>query len=348
VHDLGTLADLVGAAVQGDRARSIRGLAPLDQASPDELSFLANPRYRPQLEATRAGAVLAPPDTPVPAGTALLAHGDPYGAFATLMGLFYPEPEPAPGVHPTAWVDDDAAVDPAAEVGPGAAVLAGARIDSGAIVGANAVVGEGVWIGPETRVAAGAVLVAGTRVGARCRIGPGAVVGSPGFGYAPTRDGWVAIPQVGVVVLEDGVEIGAGCTLDRATLGETRLGAGSKLDNQVQIGHNVVVGAGTVIVAQSGIAGSTRVGEGVQIGGQVGLIGHLTIGDGVRIGAGSGVRGDVPAGATVSGAPAFDHAGWRRSVTAFPRLPDLLKRVRTLEAELEELKKNLKKGEEEL
>lgn len=342
MRDLAILAELVGATLSGDGDLPIHGLAPLESAGRGDLSFLANPRYRPQLAQTRAGAVLAPAGTPVPEGTALLAHGDPYGAFSTLMALFYPEPELEPGVHTSAWVDPSAAVDPSASVGPGAAVLARASLSAGVGVGANAVIGDGVTVGEGSRIAEGAVLIAGTRVGARCRVGPGSVVGSPGFGYAPTEDGWRPIPQVGAVVLEDGVEIGAGCTLDRATLGETRIGEGAKFDNQVQIGHNVVVGAGTVIVAQSGIAGSTRVGRGVQIGGQVGLVGHLDIGDGVRIGAGSGVRGNVPDGVTISGAPAFDHANWRRSVTAFPRLPDLLKRVRALEREVDELKKNIK------
>ncbi|MDP7112740.1 MAG: UDP-3-O-(3-hydroxymyristoyl)glucosamine N-acyltransferase [Myxococcota bacterium] len=347
MRDLGSLADLVGAIVTGDRGLPIRGLAPLEAAGPDQISFLANPRYRPQLASSRAGAVLAPAGTTVPSGTALLTHDDPYGAFAVLMGLFYPEPVPSPGVHTAAWVDPGAEVDGTATVGPGAAVLAGAVLGAGVVVDANAVIGEEVVVGPDSRIGAAAVVIAGTRVGARCRIGPGSVIGSPGFGYAPTADGWQSIPQVGVVVLEDEVDVGAGCTVDRATLGETRVGRGSKLDNQVQLGHNVVIGAGSVIVAQSGIAGSTRVGEGVQLGGQVGLVGHLTIGDGARVGAGSGVRGDVPAGATVSGAPAFDHGGWRRSVTAFPRLPDLLKRVRTLERELAELKQNMKNGGEE-
>ncbi len=341
--DLATLAELVGASLDGDGDRTIRGLAPLDTAGPDDLSFLADPRYRAQLARTSAGAVLVPPGTRAPEGTAVLHHDDPYGAFATLMTLYHPEPQVAPGVHVSAWVDPSASVDPAAAVGPGAAVLEGASLASGAVVGANAVIGEAVSVGEDSRIAEGAVLLAGTRVGANCRVGPGSVLGSPGFGYVPTAEGWRAIPQVGVVVLEEGVEVGAGCTVDRATLGETHIGEGAKFDNQVQIGHNVVVGAGTVIVAQSGIAGSTRVGRGVQIGGQVGLVGHLEIGDDVRIGAGSGVRGNVPDGVTLSGAPAFDHASWRRSVTAFPRLPDLLKRVRALEREIEELKKELKK-----
>ena len=338
MRDVGTLADLVGGTVDGDRSLPIRGLAPLESAGPDELSFLSRPRYRELAARTHAGAVIAPRGTTLPAHVAAILHEDPYAAFAILMNLFHPSPDVEPGIHQAAWVSPAADLDASVAVGPGAAVLDGAQLGARVAIGANAVVGEGVRIGEGTRVAAGAVLVAGSVIGARCRIGPGAVVGSAGFGYAPDGDGWMSIPQVGIVVLEDEVEIGAHVTIDRATLGETRIGHGSKFDNQVQIGHNVLVGAGTVIVAQSGVAGSTRLGRGVQIGGQVGLVGHLSIGDAVRIGAGSGVHGDIPDDAIRSGAPAFDHAGWRRSVSAFPRLPALLKRVRALECELEELK----------
>ena len=334
---VGALADLVGGEVRGDRSLEIRGLAPLETAGPDEISFLAHPRYRSLLAASRAGAVIAPPGTEVPCAV-LVEHEAPYLAFAALMRHLHPDPEAVPGVHPAATVDPAAQVDPSASVSAGAVVQAGAVVGEGVYVGPAAVVGEGVILEERTRVEAGAILVAGTRCGARCRIGPGAVVGSAGFGYAPTADGWQAIPQVGVVVLEDDVEIGANTTVDRATLGTTWLGRGVKLDNLVHVGHNVTLGKGTVIVAQSGVSGSTTVGEGVQIGGQVGLVGHLEIGDGARIGAGSGVRKDIPAGQTQSGAPAFDHARWRRSVSAFPQLPDLVKRVRALEREVARLR----------
>jgi UDP-3-O-[3-hydroxymyristoyl] glucosamine N-acyltransferase len=337
VPTVGALADRVGGQVRGDRSLEIRGLAPLETAGPDEISFLAHPRYRPLLARSRAGAVIAPPGTEL-AGPVLVEHEAPYLAFAALMRHLHPDPEVVPGAHPAAAVDPTAQVAPSAGISAGAVIQADAVVGERVFVGPGAVVGEGVVLEERTRVEAGAVLVAGTRCGARCRIGPGAVVGSAGFGYAPTADGWEAIPQVGVVVLEDDVEIGANTTVDRATLGTTRLGRGVKLDNLVHVGHNVTLGKGTVIVAQSGVSGSTEVGEGVQIGGQVGLVGHLRIGDGARIGAGSGVRKDIPAGETQSGAPAFDHARWRRSVTAFPQLPDLLKRVRALEREVARLR----------
>jgi len=334
---LGALADLVGGRVHGDRSLRIRGLAPLETATPHELSFLSHPRYRPLLATSTAGAVVAPAGTEIPNGV-LLEHTEPYAAFARLMNHFHPDPPHIPGVHPTAYVDPGAEVHDTATIGAGAVVMAGARVLAVADVGANAVVGSDVAVGKGTRIAPGATVLAGTQLGARCRIGPGAVVGSAGFGYAPTSEGWVRIPQTGVVILEDEVEVGANTTVDRATLGETRIAAGSKLDNLVQVGHNVVIGRGTVIAAQSGISGSSRLGEQVQIGGQTGVVGHLTIGDGARIGAGSGVASDVPPGATRSGMPVFDHAGWRRSVAAFPRLPDLLKRVRELERQVSELK----------
>ncbi len=338
-HALGTLAELVGGTVApADRERAVAGVAPLAEAGPDELAFLTHPRYRAQLAGTQAGAVLALPGTPVPAGAALLAHPEPYRALATLLNALYPDPPVAPGVHAAAWVDPGATVEDGAAVGPGAVVQAGAHVAAGAEIGAGAVIGAGVRIGVGSRVGEGAVVTGGAQVGADCRIGPGAVVGSAGFGYAPGDEGLARIPQAGTVVLEDGVDIGANTTVDRATLGATRLGAGSKLDNLVQVGHNVVIGRGAVIVAQAGIAGSTRLGDGVQVGGQVGIVGHLAIGDGARIGAGSGVGGDVPAGADYSGAPAFEHARWRRAVTALKGLPELVRRVRALEREVARLR----------
>ena len=314
-------------------------MAPLETAGKEDLSFLTHPRHKHLLASTRAGAVLASPTTAVPDGCTLVAVEDAFAAHATLMRLFYPEPAVVPGIHESAWVDAGASVHPSASVGPGATVLAGACVEAGAEIGPAVVVGEQVHVGEGTRIAAGAVVIEGTILGARCRIGPGAVIGGAGFGYEPTPEGWLAIPQVGRVVFEDEVEVGANTAVDRATLGETRIESGCKFDNLVQIGHNVRVGRGTVIVAQVGVAGSTRIGRLVQIGGQAGLMGHLEIGDKARIGARAAVQRSVPAGETWSGAPAFDHARWRRSVKAIPQLPDLLKRVRLLEAEIAELKK---------
>lgn len=334
--NLGDLADLVGAKVHGDRSLRIRGLAPLENAGPDDLSFLAHPRYNHLLQTSRAGAVIASAGTDVPHGV-LIEHPDPYRAFATLMTHLHPEPAVAMGVHPSAAVDPTAKVHPDASVGPGSVVMAGAVIDFGAEVGPGAVVGEGVCVGRESRLAAGALVLSGTQVGCRCRIGPGSVVGSAGFGYAPGPDGWEPIPQVGRVILEDDVEIGANTTIDRATLGETVIGQGVKVDNLVQIGHNVVVGRGSVVVAQAGIAGSTRIGERAQIGAQAGIVGHLNFGNDVRLAARAGVHTDIPDGGVRSGAPAVEHSQWLKYVAVLPRLPALLKRIRALERQVEEL-----------
>ena len=336
-NHLGDLADLVGATVHGDRSLPIRGLAPLETAGPDELSFLAHPRYHRLLSTSRAGAVLAPAGTDVLCGV-LVEHPDPYRAFATLMTHMYPDATAERGVHPDASVDPAARVHPDASVGPCAVVMADAVVDFGAEIGPGAVVGEGVRIGRESRLAAGALVLSRTQVGCRCRVGPGSVVGSAGFGYAPGPDGWEPIPQVGCVILEDDVEIGANTTVDRATLGETVIGQGVKVDNLVQIGHNVVVGRGSVVVAQAGIAGSTRIGERAQIGAQAGIVGHLRFGDDVRLAARAGVHTDIPDGGTRSGAPAVEHTQWLKYVAVLPRLPALLKRVRALEREVEELK----------
>jgi len=346
VTKLGDLADLVGATVHGDRSLPIRGLAPLETAGPEDLSFLAHPKYNRLLLASRAGAVIAQPGTDVPGGV-LVEHPEPYRAFATLMVHLHPEPAVARGVHPSASIDASARVHGDASVGPGSVVMADAVVEAGAEIGPGAVVGEGVGIGRESRLAAGALVLSRTQVGRRCRIGPGSVVGSAGFGYAPGPDGWEPIPQVGRVILEDDVEIGANTTIDRATLGETVLGQGVKVDNLVQIGHNVVVGRGSVVVAQAGIAGSTRIGARAQIGAQAGIVGHLQFGDDVRLAARAGVHTDIPDGGTRSGAPAVEHVQWLKYVAVLPKLPDLLKRIRALEREVAALKKGTANEEEE-
>jgi UDP-3-O-[3-hydroxymyristoyl] glucosamine N-acyltransferase len=324
---LGELAAALGATLEGDPARVVTGVAPLDRAGPADISFLTDARHRTAARASRAGAFLAPADvTDLPGPTLRVAA--PPQALITLLRLFHPPVPVSPGVDPTAAIAPEARLDPTASVGPLAVVAARAR------VGARVRVGALVYVGPEAEIGEDSVLHPGVVVRERVRLGrrvivhAGAVLGADGFGYASGAGGHEKIPHVGVVVVEDDVEVGANACIDRAGLAETRIGRGTKIDNLVQVAHDVAVGPGCLLVAQSGIAGSTTLGEGCVLAGQSGVGGHLEVGDGVRVGAKSAVLADVPAGRTVSGIPAMPHARWRRVVAALPRLPDLVRAVR--------------------
>ncbi len=323
-----TLAAVLAAAGSGAEAEGghpgqlLHGIAPLQSATPDTLSFLDNRRYLPALKATRAGAVLVQPAMAahVPAGTVAIRTAQPYLAWAHVASLFHPTPPARPGIHPAAVVDPTARVDPTAEIGPLAVVEAGAEIGPRCRIGPLAVVGAGVVLGPDCRIGTGAS-ISHALVGARVYLYPGSRVGQEGFGFAPGPAGFTTVPQLGRVLIGDDVEVGANSTIDRGSSQDTVIGTGSRIDNLVQIGHNVRLGRCCVIVAQSGISGSTVLGDFVQLGGQAGLTGHLTIGDGARVGAQAGVMDDVAAKADVVGAPAVpsrqffrDYATLRRMV----------------------------------
>lgn len=333
---LGDLAAQVGAELTGDPAVEVAGVATLAEAGPSQVSFLTNPKYRGQLATTRAAAVIVGAADRTE-GVACLVAANPYLTFARAVALLHPQEHPRRGVEPGAHVR------PGARLAEDVTVLAGATVDEGAEVGAGTVLYPGVFVGRGARVGRDCVLYPNAVVREGCVLGdrvilqPGAVVGSDGFGYA--RDGarQVKIPQVGVVVVEDDVEIGAGSTVDRAALGETRIGRGTKIDNLVQVGHNVQVGEDCLLVAQAGVSGSTRLGNRVVLAGQVGVVGHIHLGDGVVVGAQSGVPADLPAGAVVSGSPAFDHREWLRAQAALRRLPQLRHKVQELEKRLDEL-----------
>jgi UDP-3-O-[3-hydroxymyristoyl] glucosamine N-acyltransferase len=332
----GEVAARVGARVIGDAGRRLAAVAPIETAGPEDLAFVANPRYAGHLATTRAGAVIvAPAHLPAEGGDRTwLVADDAYLAFARALALFHPARRPAPGVHPTAWVDPGATVAAQATVGPLCSVGAGSRIAAGAWLVAGVHVGEDVEVGEGSTLHPNVTVYAGSRIGRRVTLHGGTTIGADGFGFARTPQGAVKVPQVGRVVLEDDVEIGANCAVDRATLGETRIGRGVKVDNLVQIGHNVRVGEGTVIVAQAGISGSTRIGRGVTIAGQAGVVGHVEVADGAIVTAQTGVSSDVPAKAVVSGSPHIPHNEWRRAVAAFADLPGLRQRVRALERRL--------------
>ncbi len=327
---LGELARLVDGEVVGDPATPIRGIAGLDDAEPGDLSFVTDARHRAAAARSRASALLAPPGLELP-GRVVVRVRQPLLAVAHLLSLFHPEPPAVPGIHPTAVVDAtarvaaDASVMAYAVVGPDSVVEARAVLHPHVVVGRRCRVGEGSVLHPHV------VLREDVQLGRRVVIHPGAVLGADGFGYVFDGTQHRKIPQVGRVVVEDDVEIGANAAIDRATLGATVIGRGTKIDNLVQIGHNTVVGADSILVAQSGVSGSCRIGRGVVLAGQVGVADHVTVGDGAQVGAQAGVHHDIPAGAQVLGSPAIPAGEARRMLVALPRVPEVIRAVRALE-----------------
>jgi UDP-3-O-[3-hydroxymyristoyl] glucosamine N-acyltransferase len=335
------LADRLGCDLRGDGGVEITGVAGIEEAGPGDLTFLANRRYAPCLATTRAAAVVLAPQHEAP--LSCLLSDNPYLTFARAVALVRPQPRPAPGADPSARVDPTAELGPDVHVGALAVVGPGARIGARSVVHPHVVLAEGVEVGEDC------VIHSGVQVRERCRLGHrvivqnGAVIGADGFGFARDADGrYHKFPQVGIVVIEDDVEIGALTAIDRAALGETRIARGCKLDNLVQIGHSVTVGEDTVLAGQVGIAGSSRVGRGATLAGQVGVAGHLAIGDRVIATAQTGIPSSIDAGRVVSGYPAIDNRAWLRSSAVFARLPDLQKRIRELERRLEELTERLR------
>jgi len=333
---LSELAAAVGGRVRGDPDRVLTGIATLDGAGPDDLSFLTNPRYRQAADASRAGAILVGPGSEL-SGKDLLEAAEPYVALAEILERMHPEPTPVPGVSPDARIGAGVSVGRDVAVGPFAVVADGSTLGDGAVIGPGCVVGQGSEIGPRTRLHARVVLYPGTSVGARCIIHAGVVLGGDGFGFATSRGVHRKVPQIGRLVVEDDVEIGANTTIDRASIGETRVGAGTKIDNLVMIAHGVVIGPGGLLAAQSGIAGSTQIGRHAMFAGQSGAAGHLKIGHRVIVGAKTAVLADVEDGSYVTGIPAVDHRSWKRSQAVFRELPDLRARVRQLERRIAEL-----------
>lgn len=337
------LAALTGAkSVEGACAGPITGIAALAEATGADLSFLGNAKYADAVASSKAGALLVPlafPGKPV-AGQAFLRVDNPSYALALLCSVLEARlwPRPVAAIHATAVVAASAKVDPAAHVGPlcvvgdGAVVGAGAVLEARCHVGAHAVVGRDCWLKP------GVVLGDYCVLGARCRIQSGAVIGSDGFGYEPVNGEIQRIPQIGNVVLEDDVEVGANSTLDRARFSQTVVGRGTKIDNLVQIAHNVRIGRQCLITAQVGIAGSTTLGDHCVLGGQAGVAGHLTLGDRVKLGAQTGLFEDVPADGFMNGTPAMPFGLERRLVVLSRRLPDLFKKVDSLAASLDSAK----------
>ena len=299
----------------------LSGVAPLQTAGPHEVSFLDNRRYASALDQTLAGAVIVHPDMQarVPAATVPIVTAEPYASWARVAALFHPVPPVAPGIHPSAIVADGAHVDPTAEVGPLCVIETGAEIGPGCRIGPGAVIGSGVVVGRDCRIGAH-VSLSHAMLGARVYVYPGARIGQEGFGFASTDAGFLTVPQLGRVILEDDVEVGANTTIDRGSAQDTVIGSGSRLDNLVQIGHNVVIGRCCAIVAQVGISGSTVLEDFVRVGGQAAMAGHLRIGRAVQIGAQAGVISDLPSDAIVLGSPAQSRQDFFRQVATLKRL----------------------------
>lgn len=329
-YTLGEIASRIGGKVRGDAGRPVAGIKPLDQAGPDDLSFVAHPRYRRAAAASRAAGLIVGDDAIAP-GRNLILVENPYAALAVAMGLFHAPERPAPGISPLAVLGEGTTPGRDVSIAPFVVAGRGCHIGDRAALMAGVVLGDGVRVGEDCVLHPGVVVYARSILGARVTVHASSVIGSDGFGYAEKGDGRVKIPQVGNVVVEDDVEIGACVAIDRATFGSTVVGRGTKIDNLVQIGHNVTIGEGSVLVAQSGIAGSTRLGRAVILAGQAGVAGHLEIGDRSVVGAKSAALQDLPAGSFVLGHPAVDHRAWKRSQAALRRLPDLLHAVARLE-----------------
>jgi UDP-3-O-[3-hydroxymyristoyl] glucosamine N-acyltransferase len=314
------VAEAVAGEVRGS-CEPLHGVAPLRTAGPRQVSFIDNRRYADALAETNAGAVIVHPDLAgrVPDRTVALVSPEPYAAWARVAALFHPEPPARPGVHRSAIIEDGAEVDPTAEIGPNAVIGPGVVIGARSRIGPGAVIAANVRIGPDCRVGALAS-ISHAILGARVNILPGARIGQEGFGFAPTARGFVTVPQLGRVVLEDDVEIGANSTIDRGSAQDTVIGAGTRLDNLVQIGHNVQTGRCCVIVSQAGISGSTVLEDFVVVAAQAGLTGHLRIGTKARVGAQAGVMSDVPPAADVVGSPAEPVRDFFRGVATLRKL----------------------------
>jgi UDP-3-O-[3-hydroxymyristoyl] glucosamine N-acyltransferase len=336
---LAELTAQTGARLEsGDGEMEITGAAGLDEAAPGQVTFLSNPRYTPRVQTTRASAIYVGESVEVGPHLAVLRAPDPYLAYTRALRLFYPEPEFEPFVHPSAVIDPTAQVADGVWIGACAYVGRDVQIASGVRIYPNATLYDSVAVGADSVIHSGAAIREGTKLGQRVVVHNNAVVGSDGFGYAKTEEGhWLKIPQAGIVVVEDDVEIGAGTTIDRASVGETRIRRGAKIDNLVQVGHSCTVGEDTLLCAQVGLAGSSHIGRRVILAGQAGVAGHLTIGDDVVVTAKSATSHDVPAGKVISGIPAFDNRDWLRSTSAFRRLGEMQRTLRSLEARLKAL-----------
>jgi UDP-3-O-[3-hydroxymyristoyl] glucosamine N-acyltransferase len=341
-YRLDQLAEHVKGKVEGDGQVLITAVAGIEDAGEGDITFLANPKYRARLEETKASAVIVAPDVDI-SGVNLLKVSNPYLAFAQVLSKFAQKYHPPQRIHESCWLGDDVTIGEGCALGAHVVIGNHVTIGERTIVYPGVVIGDRVSIGSDCILYSNVSLLQEVRLGSRVIIHSGTTVGSDGFGFAPTDLGYYKIPQAGTVVIDDDVEIGANVSIDRATLGETHIHKGVKIDNLVQIAHNVVIGEHSVVVSQVGISGSTKIGRQVTLAGQVGLVGHIEIGDKVMIGAKSGVSKSVQEGAMLSGSPAVDHRLWRKSQVSLLKLPEALKTIRSLEKRLQTLERELER-----
>lgn len=330
------LAAALGCAIHGDDSLEITGVAGVETAGPNELTFLANPKYAHKVKNSRAGAILA--TRPVEGSITTVVSANPYLDFARALAQFYQPPKPQPGISNLAFIDSTAQIGENASIAPFAYVGPNVRIGRNAIIHPHAVIYEGASIGDDFVAHSHTAVREFCRIGNRVILQNGVVIGGDGYGFAKRADGThEKIVQSGITVIEDDVEIQTLTSIDRASLGETRVRSGAKIDSLVQVGHGCVVGENNIVCAQTGLAGSSILQRNVLLAGQVGVSGHLTIHENSVIYAQSGIGGDVPAGSVLSGSPAFDSKDWLRAVTTFQKLPDILRTVRQLEKRVQEL-----------
>lgn len=340
---LSELAGQLGCAIRGDQDVEIAGVAGMEHAGPQEITFLANPKYAHKVKDTRAGAIIAAPAVgalPIP----VVVSENPYLDFARALALFYQPPKPAPGIHPTAVVASTAQIGADVSIGAGVVVGEHAKIGRGSTLHPLVVVYAGAEIGEDCILHAHATVREHCRLGNRVILQNGVVIGGDGFGFAKRKDGThEKIVQSGPTILEDDVEVQTLSSVDRATVGETRVRRGAKIDSLVQVGHACEVGEDNIICSQTGLAGSTVLKKNVLLAGQVGVSGHLTIHENSIVYAQSGIGGDVAPGSVISGSPAFDAGTWRRAITVYPKLPELVKTIRQLEKRVAELEAERRK-----
>ncbi len=340
-YTLREIAGRFGGEIVGDPELIVSRVATLENAGPDAIAFLANPRYLRQMEVTRAGAVIVGPAARDATSAARIVCSNPYAYFARVSALINPPREVVRGAHPTALVDASARVHPGAEVGPYAVVCRGAELAEGSMIGAGTYVGEGVRIGRNTRLHPSVTVYDGCTIGERGVLHSGVVIGADGFGIAFDEERWVKVPQIGRVRIGDDVEIGANTTVDRGAIDDTVIEDGVKLDNQIQVAHNVRIGAHTAIAACTGIAGSAQIGSHCRIGGAVAIAGHVVIADRVEISGHTAITRSIDTPGVYSGVYPFEpNAKWRRNAAQLRHLAEIGRRVSALENSLEKLIRN--------